>query len=448
MSVKPGSLTFRLSISSFVWVTAALLITGSLLVYLFHDHIQRRFDDELRDHMEELVTAAQISGDGKLQLQWHPSDTRFKRPLSGWYWQIKSQGKNLFHSKSLWDQDLQFTQVKGTTGPRISQAIGPADEKIRIYSQTISLPDSRQKYVFSIAGPVSNIQNAVGHFTWQIVITLTILALFLILTIAVQVRFGLQPLSKLRKDIAKIRSGELPNLQEDVPDEVTPVVEEINALLDHNSTMLAKARAQAANLAHALKNPLTVMRNEAAMLDDERGRILQDQSLIITRNIERHLARAQAAGSDSTSTAHTLVAPVVDDLLFSMQLLHKSRNLEFSTRLENGISFSGDTQDLEEMLGNLLDNAGKWAKHKVDIIGNINNGQLQLIVQDDGPGIDDKHIDQITKRGRRLDETVAGSGLGLDIISDIAEIYKGSLNLSRSGLGGLKAILTLPGSRR
>ncbi len=444
----PKSLTFRLAATSALWVIGTLLAVGLLLIYLFRDHIERRFDAQLGDHMEELLAASEITPDKNLHLTWTPTDPRFHRPYSGWYWQVLYKEKSLKHSKSLWHNAQPLTKNQDKTTFPVEILSGPGEKKLRALKRRITLPDSEQHFIFVVAGPVANIEGDVNLFTRQLVFTLGLLALALLAAIVLQVRFGLRPLRSLRREISMIRSGEKQRVPTAVPTEVKPVVSELNALLDHNSHMLDKARAQAANLAHALKNPLTVMSIEAGQIEGERGKILKDHTSIIKRHIERHLSRAQAAGIQRSGNLKTPLAPILEDLQFSMQLLYKKRSLDCSVSGFKDLSFRGDPHDAEEMLGNLYDNACKWAKSSVRITGALQDEMLVITIEDDGPGIPKEHIKDIMQRGLRLDETVAGSGLGLDIVSDIAELYKGNLSLSRSDMNGLKAKLKLPAAMK
>ncbi len=445
--MKADSLTFRLAATSALWVAATLLAVGLLLVWLFRAHIERRFDSRLGDHMEELVAASEISPDTKrFRLVWTPTDPRFNRPYSGWYWQISRAGQIIARSKSLWKASLPEATGTGPANREIVPLTGPDEKKLRALRRIITLPDARQPFTFVIAGPRASIDRDVGLFTRQIALTLAILALALLAAIVIQVRYGLHPLRLLQRRIADIRSGRLQRLPARVPAEVTPVVTELNALLDQNSRMLEKARSQAANLAHALKNPLTVMSLEAGNLAGERGEILRHQTDIVRRHIERHLSRARAAGASPSRDLKTPLASILDDLQFSMQLLYQDKKLQFTRRGIADLYFRGDVHDAEEMLGNLFDNACKWARHRVKISGRHEGGRLTICFEDDGPGIAEKHIGDIMERGKRLDETVAGSGLGLDIVRDMAELHDGTLHLSRSAEGGLKAVLELPAS--
>lgn len=445
--IDSRSLTFRLAATSALWVTATMLAVGILLIYLFRDHIERRFDTQLEDHMEELVAASEITPENKLRLTWTPSDPRFHRPYSGWYWQIVQDGKILHHSRSLWRDKLPPGANIGDHNRQILVLKGPGEKRLRGLVRTISLPGASSHFLFTITGPIENIERDVGLFARQLAITLGLLALALMAVVLLQVRFGLRPLRTMQQNISDIRKGRKKTISTKVPTEITPVVQELNALLDHNKTMLEKARAQAANLAHALKNPLTVISIEAARVEGGRGKILRDQTRIVSHHLERHLSRMQAAGKQHLSEQKTPLAPIIEDLCFSMQLLYKNRQLSASHTGFDDLVFAGDPRDMQEMLGNLFDNACKWAKSRIRINGDISGENLVISIEDDGAGIAKKHIRDITRRGLRLDETVAGCGLGLDIVRDIAELYEGRLHLARSGLGGLKAELHLPAAR-
>jgi signal transduction histidine kinase len=254
----------------------------------------------------------------------------------------------------------------------------------------------------------------------------------------------LQPLRALRQALARIRKGRGERLPEGFPEEVQPVVQELNALLDRDAAMIDRARTQAGNLAHALKNPLTVIRNEAREVEGERGALLGNQIAAISEHVDRYLVRARAAGSGDVLGARAAVADVVEDLRFSMDLLHRERGLDIVVSSLDGLVFRGDARDLEEMVGNLMDNACKWAKTQISLDASRVDGRLVISVEDDGPGIPGDRRAEVLHRGRRLDESVAGSGLGLDIVQEIALLYRGSLTLDGSELGGLRARLDLP----
>jgi signal transduction histidine kinase len=271
-----------------------------------------------------------------------------------------------------------------------------------------------------------------------------VLGLGLLLAVWFQVSVGLRPLHAMREALGDIRRGEAERLVGSYPREIEPLADELNALLEHNAELLERARTQAANLAHALKNPLTVIRNETRQLDGEAGGVIREQALVMARSIDRYLPQARAAGSGRTLGARADVQAILEDLRFSLERLYRERNLHIQLRGLSGCRYRGEAEDLEEMLGNLLDNACKWAHRRIEVHGECDGQGLSILIDDDGPGIPEQRSAEVLKRGQRLDETKPGSGLGLDIVQDIAGLYRGSLSLERSPSGGVRARLDLP----
>lgn len=440
--MRHNSLTLRLALAAAALIAVGLAATGALLVFMFRDHIERRFDMALADHMEELVAASEIGANGAFVLTWRPTDPRFNRPGSGWYWQIASDGVVLSHSLSLVGMTLDRPVASGAD--RIAVLEGPIGRGLRAYVRPITLPGTDGVFVYTVAGPEDDIAADVRRFSAITAVTLAVLGLCLIAAVIVQVRFGLNPLVHLRRALTDIRTGRIHRMPETFPDEVEPVVEEVNALLDQNTLLLDRARTQAGNLAHALKHPMTVMALEARHVEGERGQIMAEQLTAMRNAIDRHLSRARVAGLSGAVGARTPVGEVVDGLRISMERLHAERKLVIESLPCNGLLFAGTAEDLEEMLGNLMDNACKWATRRVRVGGEAQQDRLRMTVEDDGPGIAESHRHLVLARGRRLDESVSGAGLGLDIVRDIAEMYRGSLVLDESPLGGLRAVLDLP----
>lgn len=425
-------------------MAVVLVVAGFLLVALFRDHIQRRFDAQLRDHLVELLAAAEIDTTGTFGLTWTPSDPRFNLLRSGWYWSVRQDGEVVARSRSLWFDHIDMAAPVATGSVTFGRATAPDGAVLRAAAESVTLPGSSARFVFIVAGPVSNIETAVTGFASIVAIALSVLAAGLLGALLLQVRFGLRPLRRMRRALADIRAGRAARLPEDFPREVQPVAHELNALLDHSATLLERARTQAGNLAHALKNPLTVIRNEARSVRGARGAVLREQAETMNRSVERHLARARAAGMNGVLGARTDIGEVVADLCFGMETLHRERALAIEREGLDGLQFRGDADDLEEMLGNLLDNACKWATRRVRISGRHDGDRLHLVVEDDGPGIPAAKAAEVLRRGRRLDEEAPGNGLGLDIVQDLAGLCRGALTLDRSPLGGLRATLDLP----
>jgi len=454
----PKAISTRLALSSIAWIAASLLVTGLLLVWLFSRHVEQQFDSSLHDHLEELVAAGETTELGKLELSWTPADPRFNRPLSGWYWQITQNGLIVASSPSTLDNHLSLLPGVEDARHGGKTFTGPDGQALRAIVQNIYFPDSQMPFTFVIAGPQKNIDRDTARFAGQVALTLAVLGIAFVGLIFLQIGFGLKPLRRLQESLIGIRNGKARTLPDNFPKEVRPVVSELNALLDYNSSLVERARTQAANLAHALKNPLTVLKHEARQIEGDHGDALRQQLNSVIASIDHHLARGRAAGARNLLGARTSVAEVAGDLKFLLERIYANRPVDI--RLENldGLYFRGDPQDLEEMLGNLMDNGCKWARSVLCIRGEKKGDRLILRVEDDGPGLAAEKWLEALKPGMRLDETIPGSGLGLAIVGDIAELYGGTLDYNgasesarssspkapQTALGGLLVRLNLP----
>jgi signal transduction histidine kinase len=277
-------------------------------------------------------------------------------------------------------------------------------------------------------------------------LALTVLGLGLVLATYFQVRFGLRPLQAIGRGLSAIRSGDAELLEGDLPSEIVPLQKELNALIASNRAIVERARTHVGNLAHALKTPLSVITNEAAGSRTGFATKVSDQAELMRDQITHHLNRASMAARSGVIGGQTEVEPVVKSLVRALTRIYEDRELALSLDCPKDVVFHGEKHDLEEMVGNLLDNACKWAKSDVSLMVSLAEGRLVLNVDDDGPGLPKKERHSATKRGRRLDETKPGSGLGLSIISELAHLYQGKLTLERSDKGGLRARLELPGA--
>lgn len=439
-----NSLTLRLITTSSIWVASTLAVAALLLVLLFRGYIEKRFEGSLEGQLDELVAASDVSAEGTFRMNWRPTDPRFNRPYSGWYWEIRQSDTTVSRSDSLWRDSLLVMEPAEGAIPHLQKLTGPEDEPLQALVQKIIYPKSKNPLLFIVAGPISDVEQDVRAFSIQVAITLIVLGTGLLLAVWFQVRFGLRPLLTLKQALADIRQGKTKRLPQSFPEEVQPVVNELNALLDHNASLLNRARTHAANLAHALKNPLTVIRNESRNMEEEKSLIIKRQTDAMASSLDRYLSRARIAGTAGVLGARADVGIIIKDLVFSMRQLYRERNIEFSQTISADCWFRGEVEDLEEMLGNLIDNACKWACSKVDIAAQCTDDRLVVIVEDDGNGIPETLRHAVIRRGHRIDEEVPGSGLGLDIVRDIAELYRGSLQLEQSSIGGVRARLVLP----
>ncbi|HSE74232.1 MAG TPA: sensor histidine kinase [Dongiaceae bacterium] len=445
-SRRARSLTARLTLVAALGALPVLIIAGGSLLWLFADRIERRFDAFLAAYQQQLIAAADIAQDGSLRLSGKPADPHFDLPFSGWYWQIRTADRVLAQSASagpLQGGGLGGLAVPGRSGA--TDLAGPGSARLRVVAREVRLPGTDQAVQVVVAGPHAEIDQEVYAFGVQLALALGGLGIAFLLATVLQVRYGLLPLDVLRRALHRVRKGAAPRLAGDYPIEVAPLVEELNEVLEHNEALISRARVQAGNLAHGLKSPLTVLRQELAGVGDERGDILRDQVERIGDQVERVLARIRAAGPLSAAAGRTRLAQVLRDLAFSLDIIHRERGIRIEIAGGDDAGFLGDAADLAEMLGNLMDNGCKWAKGRVQVTVEAGPARLAILVDDDGPGIAPARREAALTRGGRLDETAPGTGLGLDIVREIAQLYRGSLRLEDSPLGGLRARLELPG---
>lgn len=440
---KRTSLRLRLVVSSALWIAVALLASGGLIVYQFKGHIEQRFEHQLVDHLEELVAASEMSDAGVLTLTWEPSDPRFNRPHSGWYWQIFQDGEVKRQSRSILSHRLLPVVTFQSEKEMISGA-GPGEQSLRIFVRTIHLPRADASHVFIVAGPEADILDDIYSFTTNMVIVLSVLAMILIGIMVMQVGFGLRPLRRIREALSAIRTGGETHLPNDFPTEVQPLVSELNGLMDYNAALLQRARTQVGNLAHSLKNPLGIALNSAKGLEGEQGETVRRHLHSATDNVNRYLRKARIAGSGNILGALADLESVGRDLKYSLDVLYREKKLDLRLDGLEGVFIRMDPEDLEEALGNLMDNACKWANRKVTVTARTEQGKITILVSDDGSGIPQARLNHVLKRGARLDENEPGSGLGLGITEDIITLYGGTLILENAAMGGLQIKISLP----
>lgn len=453
--MRPDSLAFRLVAGAAIWSLLILAGGGLLLASAFRDSVERSFDARMDVLLGGLIADAEIQpDDGRLLLRRRFTQARFERPFSGLYWQVAEVGSGdvILRSRSIWDQELPIPPKDNVPGPRRAEVDGPEGQTLRVVARDVSLPGAERQFTFMVAGAIDEIELETESFNDTITIAVGVLMIGLIVALIIQVRYGLRPLNRVEAGLSDIRSGRAERLSGEFPTEIAPLAGEVNKLLDHNAQIVERARTHVGNLAHALKTPLSVLTNEAsspgggqpgeqlAMLSETVHR----QTGLMRRQVDHYLVRARAAAAGSVLGARASVPTVADDLVRTLKRIYQDREYDVTITCAPGLDFRGERQDLEEMLGNLLDNAFKWAEGKITLHAAAQNVQLIILVEDDGPGLTTEERERVLKRGARLDETVPGSGLGLSIVDDIAGLYQGSFALSESKLGGVKATLTLP----
>ncbi|MBF0611375.1 MAG: sensor histidine kinase [Magnetococcales bacterium] len=439
------SLTSRLVLASLVWIILALSASGFFLVYLFQDALERRFLQELDDHLVELVAASDLFEDEAIRLIWTPADSRFQLPFSGWYWEVVAGKRTLLRSRSLMGKSLLHQDSSlNEEGQSFTRQQGPDGSMIVVSSQFIRFPERDDPLLYLIAGPAEVVEKEIRTFTSLLMGMLAVLGVGLMAGVVWQVQYGLRPLNYVRQELTAIRQGEQGRLSDNFPGEVIPLVWEINALLAYQSAFLERVRSQSGDLAHALKNPLAILRNEAADLSGEKGERIQRGLASVATILEDRLARARLGGTGNLLSARSDVHGVVVSLCMALSQLHRDKGVQFTVEGLEGLAFRGDEQDLEEMLGNLLDNACKWCQSRVAIMGRQIDHRLELTIHDDGPGVAENQRHLLMKRGQRLDETVPGSGLGLSIVANTLSLYQGEIRLEGGPWGGLQVVVYLP----
>lgn len=441
------SLTGRLLLISYFWLLFIISIGGFVISDAFHDHVRNEFDSRLLDALDSLIGASSYKTESGLLLTPKLSDQRFDKPYSGRYWQITGPHNMLVRSRSLWDQNLQLTIMQPAFKPQATEMKGPESQTIRVVFRDVILSDKQEIFRFIVAGDVNEIQEHLRQFDLLIVSSLGVLGLSVIITMILQVVIGLSPLRNIRKSLAAIREGRIDRLSYDCPLEILPLVEDLNALIQHNDILVERARTQMGNLAHALKTPLTIIQNEMiALKTTPVAKIVENQTSLIQRQIDYQLARARASGAARHTKKRTPVDDVLQAVLRTLRRLYKDKIIKFEMAIPSEIFFLGERSDLEEILGNLMENAFKWCKNLVRVSITIEpKNKIALCIEDDGIGVQPAELDKLFRRGERLDETMPGSGLGLAIVRDLAHTYGGEAVAGHSALGGLLIRVILPG---
>jgi signal transduction histidine kinase len=456
---RATSLALRLFLSATAVTVVILLITGVVLSTLYREGVERSFDRRLDVYLKTLVAEVSAPEDGEKAPQ-SLGEPLFDLPLSGWYWQttkLSGSKPEVKSSRSLWDTGLPHLEDLrvpiGPDGTRKRYVPGPEDQRLRLVERTVDMGEEG-RYLVAVAGDAQEVDDETQSFDRALIMTFGILATALLLTTMFQVRFGLAPLKRISAALAAIRAGKSERLEGKFPEEIAPLARETNALIEANREIVERARTHVGNLAHALKTPLSVIVNEAAgRSDDVLAVKVREQAAVMRDQVQHHLERARIAARATVVGTVTEVAPVVTALARTMEKIHRDRGIAIDVETTPATKFRGEQQDLEEMVGNLVDNACKWAQSRVAIeVINARGDKvaeshtLRVVVDDDGPGLTPSQREriQVPRRGNRLDETKPGSGLGLSIVTDLAALYGGALTLGTAPIGGLRAELVLP----
>ena len=456
--MRASSLATRLFLSATAWVVVILIITGFVLSSVYRDATERAFDRRLNLYLRTLIAEVATPDEPPDRQFQSLGEPLFELPLSGWYWQITrtdTEKAETRASRSLWDKKLPKLDESAeltAAGVRLGYVDGPEGQDLRMVERPVDL-GADGKFLVSVAGDASEIFDETRSFDYYLGGTFAALGIVLLLTTIFQVRFGLAPLKRISDSIADIRSGRAERLEGQFPVEIAPLARETNALIDANREIVERARTHVGNLAHAIKTPLSVIVNEASAhgADPFATKVLE-QADVMRDQVAHHLERARIAARPTIVGTVTEVAPAIEALRRTMEKIHRDRGMVIEVEADPQAKFRGERQDLEEMAGNLVDNACKWAASRVFIEVRVERPVepgagpiLRIIVDDDGRGLSAAERAQVARRGQRLDESKPGSGLGLSIVVDLAALYGGSLALGNAPIGGLRAELVLPG---
>ncbi|MBV6271906.1 ATP-binding protein [Alcaligenaceae bacterium CGII-47] len=450
-----ASLQKRLLVGTLAWILTSILVVGWGLHSLFSRHVESQFRSELTIHLDQLVGNLTIDSSGHPALTMPLTDPRLSTPFSGLYWQIDSLGDThtaaqmgVLRSRSLWDHVLALPADPSIDGG-IHQFLlrGPDGRRVfGIERKVLPAEDPAQSLRLIVAADQDLMNEPINRFTRLMYLALGVLALGLILAAVVQVFIGLRPLSQLRLRLAALRDGQAPNIEGSFPSEIQPLVDDFNSVLRLNAQVIERARTQAGNLAHAVKTPLTILANRASTEDSPLATLVNEQVALARRQVDYHLARARVAAAGTASMMRLPLRPLIIGLVRVMERLYAERGLTIALMsVDDRIMLRGEEQDFQEMFGNILDNACKWAKSRVEISMRLEGRMVMLMVDDDGEGLIESEYATIFERGARADEHVPGSGLGLAIVHDLAQLYGGGVYATKSPAGGLRVVLKLPG---
>lgn len=453
-ALLPRSLAFRVIAFSTVWAIAALIVIATVISTLFRQASERGFESLLSAHLFNLISSVSVTEGGFLSGSPNLGDLRFTEPGSGWYWSVEPASENVRGELSSLSLTAPVNPVSIDEVPfdssfqRSYLTEGPNDQLLEVHESQFLLDTENRIARFRMMGNRTEFEAEISAFNRRLYTYLGLFGLGMIAINAVAILLGLHPLRRVSRSLAEIREGKAQRLDGDLPSEIAPLAEETNALIDSNRRIVERARTQVGNLAHSLKTPLAVLLNEGRAIGDGKGKLIVEQSSAMQQQVEHYLQRARIAAQRESVVFRTPVRPVMERLTRVVQKLGPDKQVSLSLSAAD-VTFAGEKEDLEEIGGNLLENAMKWSRSKVRVTIGVPaeeetaSPHFTLVVEDDGPGIPEEKAREALQRGKRLDETKPGTGLGLAIVSDLVKEYGGRLELGRSDFGGLKATVTL-----
>lgn len=442
---QTGSLAQRMMLIAAGWIAILLFVGGFALDRTLTSLITRNFDEQLGYMLTAMVGSAEIGPDGEVFFNRPLGDQRFLEPNSGLYWQIRGEGHEDFPSRSLWDRSLDVRLDHFDPEPHVYDSDQFAGEPLRVMERSIILPGSDTEWWFSVAASRAELDEQISQIRSILLYSFLALGLGLFVMAGLQTWYGLFPLRHVRRGIQKMRATGANRLTEPLPLEVLPLVEELNALLAHTERQAEEARTHAGNLAHALKTPLTVVMNAATARAPDLSDTVIREAAVMRRQVDHHLARARAVGRRAAGMSRASVWTSLEAVLRAVERLYENTRFDLDGKRDATVAI--ERQDLEEVLGNLIENAAKYGGGSVFVTVDVADDPdvCEVWVEDDGAGIPQSEWPRIFDRGARLDTGKPGTGLGLAIVRDVVEIYGGTVELAESeDLGGLLVRIRLP----
>ena len=445
MKLRHASLNQRLLVGAAIFITVALIAAAIVIGFVLHRFVQGQIDQRLDSQIVFLSSMLTAGDDGVIAVAGSADGPPFDRPARGWYWEVVGPG-NVLRSRSLGGASIDVPEAHRPPRdgrPLPAEAAGPGGTALHLRIRQLTV--GRTQVTIVASAPFSAVRGPLREAMATLAISLAVLGLALVLAIVLQVRLGLRPLERLRHAVADIRTGRSERVPADQPLEILPLVSELNLLLEQNATNLERARRHVANLAHGLKTPLATL----AIALSEPGHASTNELYplveLMERRIRHHLARARAAALGGPTRARTLIAPHIDDVGEALGKIYADKHIALMRNVPRDLAVACEQQDFDEMAGNLLDNAFRWAREKVEIHTSHEAGRsVAISIEDDGPGLRPEQLSQVLRPGERVDESAPGFGFGLPITRELAELYGGALSLDASALGGLRVTLRLP----
>ena len=443
MTLMPRSLSGRLILGALALVLVTVVSTGIAMDFALRRFIQGQIDGRLDGQILSVTDALRNGPDGSLRLERIVDGPPFERPLSGWYWEVLAPG-TVLRSTSLQGLDFSIVpeHVEDRPKPTAAFGRGPRGEPLRVRVRNVG----RAGVVLTIAAtaPLEALTGPRREALAPVAVLLAVLATILVAGVFIQVRLGLRPLASLRRELNAIRAGRSARVTGAQPAEIGPLVADLNTLLEQNAVNLERARRHVANLAHGLKTPLATLALVLEEQGENRNATLVPLVALMDRRIRHHLARARAAALGGPERAGVGLAVRIDDHLSAFKKLYADKHLLFQAIVDPSLAVACDPQDVDEILGNLIENACRWANCQLVIEVRARDRLIEIRIEDDGPGLTPSDVAKVLRRGNRLDETTSGYGFGLPIAQELVELYGGSITLEGSRLGGLRVVLTLP----